>query len=67
MINLQSVDDLNKIYSDIVCWKKNLFLLPSGKAIKDFVVEVSRLLQALVVMQVLVLQTLHVRSKGKEH
>ena len=68
---------MNKIYDKVVFWKKNLFLLPSGKVGKDFVAEMTRLVQsfanatsmeeialkALVILQVLILQKPHARSK----
>ena len=35
-----------KIYDIIVYWKKNLFMLPSGRAGKDYIGEITRLLNA---------------------
>ena len=35
-------------YSEIVCWRKNLFLLPRGKAAADFIKELSRLINLFV-------------------
>lgn len=68
-------------YDEIVHWKRNLFLLPHGKASKAFLSELARLYQAFAdassieclalkacaVLQCLVLQKPHARSKAKEH
>ena len=65
----------------IVTWRRNVFLIPSGKAGKAFVVEIARLirsyaeastlesiaLKAVVVMQALLLQKPHTRSRAREH
>ena len=70
--------DINNAY---VTWRRNVFLIPSGKAGKAFVVEIARLirsyaeastlesiaLKAVVVMQALLLQKPHTRSKAREH
>ena len=72
---------MNDIYNEVVFWKKNLFLLPSGKAGKEFVSEMSRLigafanatalegiaLKAVVVLQMLLLQKPSAKSKSHEH
>ena len=36
--------DLNHAYDNIVFWKKNLFLLPTGAAGKKFITEMTRLM-----------------------
>ena len=73
--------DLNYIYEHIVYWKKNLFLLTSGKAGKMFIREMTRLisawvddsplkeisLKALHVMPALLLQKPSKKSKSKDH
>ena len=75
------LNEMNKIYDEVVFWKKNIFLLPSGKVGKDFVAEMTRLVQsfanatsmegialkALVILQVLILQKPHARSKSRDH
>jgi hypothetical protein len=72
---------LSSIYDEIVHWKRNIFLVPSGSAGKCFVSEVARLLQcyadasnleivalkACMVMQVLLLQKPSSKSKAKDH
>ena len=35
---------LDSMYQELVCWKLNLFEVPKGKAGKDFLVELDRLL-----------------------
>ena len=74
-------EELSQIYEEVVFWKKNLFLVPSGRAGKKFVTEMTQLieayangtamegiaLKALVVLQVLLLQKPHSRSKSQEH
>ena len=35
---------LDSMYQEIVCWKLNLFEVPKGKAGKDFLIELDRLL-----------------------
>ena len=37
---------INEAYEEIVCWKRNIFLLPSGKVGKAFIKELARLYQA---------------------
>jgi len=68
-------------YEDVVHWRRNSFLVPSGKSGKDFVLELARLYQAYAdnsslhsialtacsVFQVLLLQKPHANSKSKEH
>ena len=65
----------------MVHWRCNSFLVPSGKAGKDFVLELAKLYQAhadnttlhsvvltaCCVFQVLLLQKPHARSKSKDH
>ena len=73
--------EIENAYHKIVTWRRNVFLIPSGKAGKAFVVEIARLirsyaeastlesiaLKAVVVMQALLLQKPHTRSKAREH
>lgn len=75
------VKQVNEAYEEIVKWKRNIFLLPSGKAGKEFIKELARLyqsyadgspleciaLKACSVMQCLLLQKPHSKSKTKEH
>lgn len=72
---------INEDYEEIVCWKRNIFLLPSGKVGKAFIKELARLYQAYAdesplecialkacsVMQSVLLQKPHAKSKSKEH
>ena len=65
----------------VVHWRRNSFLIPSGKAGRDFVLELARLYQAYAdnstlhsialtaccVFQVLLLQKPHARSKSRDH
>jgi hypothetical protein len=45
----EKVDNvLQKVYSEIVTWSKNLFLLPRGKVGKDFIHELTRLINLFV-------------------
>ena len=67
---------INEAYDVVVQWKRNIFLVPSGKVGKAFVSEITRLvrgyakatalegiaLKAVVVMLVLLLQKPHARS-----
>ena len=39
-------EKLDSMYQEIVCWKLNLFEVPKGKAGKDFIIELDRLLSA---------------------
>lgn len=68
-------------YEEVVHWKRNLFKVPSGRAGKSFVRELTRMfqayadasalesmaLQAAMVMPALLLQKPHAKSKAKEH
>ena len=68
-------------YAEAVRWRRNIFSLPSGKAGKDFIWELSRLirvyadrsslegcaLQVVTVMPHLLLQKPHSRSKSSDH
>ena len=72
---------INSIYEEVVFWKRNLFMLPSGKVGKEFVEECSRLinewvddgplrlvaLKALMIMPSLLLQKPTKSSKTKDH
>ena len=74
-------ENLNNAYERIVHWKKNVFLLPSGKSGKEFIDEMTRLvvewnndsplklisLKALMVMPNLLLQKPSKSSKAKDH
>ena len=75
---LKSMEDA---YSEVVHWQKNTFIVPFGKAGKEFVFELSRLLRAYAdgsalesialmactVLSVLLLQKPFHRSKQKDH
>lgn len=72
---------INECYEEIVHWKRNLFLIPSGGAGKSFVTELARLFQAYadgsamedialkacMVMQVMLLQRPHKNSRSRDH
>ena len=72
---------IDRAYAEIVHWKRNLFLLPSGKAGKDFIREQTRLLssyaeskplerialKAAMTMPSLLLQKPCASSKAKDH
>ncbi len=72
---------LNKTYSEVVHWKRNIFSVPSGKAGKSFVSELSRLfrsyaegsalesvaLKAVTTMSILLLQKPSRSSKSRDH
>jgi len=72
---------LNEVYEKIVFWRKNIFMLPTGKPGKSFIEETTRLLnswttesalkivafKAIMVMPSLLLQKPHKSSKSKEH
>ena len=72
---------VNAIYDEVVHWKRNLFKIPSGKAGRMFFQELTRLftayaensalqstaLKAAMIMQTLLLQKPHQRSKTKDH
>ena len=38
-------DTIDEAYNDIIHWKRNIFLLPSGATGKTFIREITRLLQ----------------------
>lgn len=40
------IRSINDAYEEIVTWRRNVFLLPSGKAGKAFIKELTRLYQA---------------------
>ena len=72
---------LSQVYEIAMFWRKNLFLLPSGKAGRKFIGEVSRLMsewlhdsplkdiafKAIMVMPSLLLQKPSQKSKSKDH
>ena len=72
---------VDQCYTEIVHWRRNLFKVPSGKAGRTFVHELSHLFQAYaessalegvamksaMIMPALLLQKPHSRSKTKEH
>ena len=73
---------MNAIYEEIVFWRKNIFKLPSGAAGKNFIREMTRLieswigvdnylfsiaLKALMVMPALILQKPTRKSNAKQH
>ena len=74
-------DLIEVAYSEVVHWRRNLFLVPSGRAGKAFVMELTRLwqsyaiasaleviaLRAANVMCALLLQKPHVNSKARDH
>ena len=73
--------NLSQVYETVVFWGKNLFLLPSGKAGRKFIGEVSRLMsewlhdsplkdiavKAIMMMPSLLLQKRSQKSKSKDH
>ena len=73
--------NLSQVYETVVFWRKNLFLLPYGKAGRKFIGEVSRLLsewlhdsplkdiafKAIMEMPSLLLQKPSQKSKSKDH
>ena len=73
--------DLQQAYEEVVRWKQNLFLVPSGKVGEAFVAELSRLyrlygestslepvaLTAAMTIPALLLQKPHGKSRVKEH
>ena len=73
--------NLNVIYDIIIYWKKNLFMLHTGRAGKDYIDEFARLLNAwtqdsamkhitfkvIMVMRSLILQKTSRNSKAKDH
>lgn len=74
-------NDLDKAYEKIVFWKKNLFILPTGNAGKNYIKEVTKLLnawtqdsplrqvslKAIHTMPALLLQKPSKTSKSKDH
>ncbi len=78
---IELTNQMDQAYEQIILWKRNLFLVPSGKAGKDFVAEVARLynayadaspleciaLKSVSVMQALLLQKPYAKSKSKDH
>jgi hypothetical protein len=74
-------DMINDAYEEIVNWKRNVFLVPSGRVGKSFIQELARIYQAFAdtsplecialkacsVMQSLLLQKPFVKSKTKDH
>ena len=79
--NNEFTNHVNNIYERIVYWKKNLFLLPTGKAGRKFIEELTRLLycwvndttmkdvafKAVIIMPSLLLQKPSKASKSKYH
>ena len=73
--------NLSQVYETVVFWRKNRFLLQSGKAVRKFIGEVSRLMsewlydsplkdiafKAIMVMPSLLLQKPSQKSKLKDH
>ena len=78
---LEMYNAITKIYDEIIHWRQNLFLVPSGNAGSSFVQELARLLQAfadgssmesvcmkaITILQVLVLQKPSRTSKSRDH
>ena len=74
-------DMIGEAYNDIIHWKRNIFLVPSGATGKLFIQEITRLLQAFAdgstmecialkasfVMQILLLQKPSQKSKSRDH
>ena len=72
---------ISSAYSKVVHWRRNVFMVPSGKAGKSLIRELATLyqayadataleciaLKACIVMQCLLLQKPHAKSKAKEH
>ena len=65
-------------YCEVMHWRRNIFLVPTGKAGTAFIKELTKLYQAFadvstlalkacIVLQCLLLQKPHARSKSKEH
>ncbi len=82
LLSLSNISQvINAIYEEVVFWKRNLFMLPSGKVGKEYVEECSRLInewvndgplrlvaiKALMIMPSLLLQKPSRTSKSKEH
>ena len=72
---------LENVHNEITTWKKNMFMIPKGKVGRDFISEVTRLIQLFnnkTVWEKLAMNLLHVfipimlqkpsaKSKGKDH
>ena len=72
---------INEIYEEIVFWRKNLFMLPTGRAGKSFIDEMEKLLntwvdntamkdialKAIMIMPSLLLQKPSKDSKSRDH
>jgi hypothetical protein len=72
---------INQAYKEILTWNKNLFLLPRGKAGKDFIVELTRLINMFVnkspherfslslvhIFMPIMLQKPSAKSKARDH
>ena len=77
----QFVNMLNAVYDKVVFWRKNIFLLPSGKSGKQYIEETTRLInswiqnlplqdvafKAIMVMPNVLLQKPARNSKSKDH
>ena len=77
----EACKELSRIYDNVVFWRKNLFLVPSGRVGKDFVSEMCNIFQAysnatamevialkaFVVLQVLLWQKPSAKSKSRDH
>ena len=75
------ISTISTVYDEVVCWRRNNFPLPTGKAGTAFVSELARLfrayaegsalecvaLRAITVASILLLQKPHRRSKPREH
>ena len=73
--------NVNQIYEKIVFWRSNLFLLPTGKSGRNFILELTRLINAwvdnsamkdislkmIMIMPALLLQKPSRTSKSKDH
>ena len=73
--------NISTVYKQVVYWKKNLFLLPSGKAGKQYIDETTKLMnewlqesplkdiafKAIMIMPNLLLQKPSKNSKAKDH
>ena len=44
---LEFSSKLDNMYEEITCWRVNIFEVPKGKAGKDFIAELNRLLSEL--------------------
>ena len=72
---------ISSAYKEIVHWRRNIFMIPSGPSGKEFILEITTVLtafveryslepialQAVMTMPALLLQKLHTRSKAKDH